>query len=568
MNNIYISDNQQDYFQINNIELAEGLQINSLDKTFDNKMVASIKDNGLFIADDIDLNKFNTQYVWLNNQNYLQHNFTADSYNFIEFSLDGKSLMTVSDKDSKSTFKEFNIKTGSLKNSMDLSFQRNTDGCNNFNFLTSSNDLSLSQRYMANSFFQCESENKDSIIIYDIISHNTSKIINTLKGADTNNTIAKLYPAKLLYIATNQIVTSIPIKWSAGNPVTVPLSQYYDTKINLFNSNNGDTIRRLLTTPFKDGHNGTVTSLALSREKLYLAVAKSALITNTNEHFTDIDIIDPSLNFIRRNIILDSNISISNILFSPDNNSIVVSKSSNYYSTPSNNIDKFGTIAKYDILSKQLIAEIKNIHTVSMVYSPDSLSFMFSCYATENNLTVGKIYIADFNTFKLTDSITVNKDHLGNIAVSDKSDYLAMSGFDGVIRLYKNPASVSILKSVFTADKVNINTNDSIQFYNVSTGNPQTYKWEFGDNEISNEFEPTHKYTKSGTYSVTLTISKNSETDLNTKTNYIKVYDKTVLDFTADKIDGFNPMQVTFTNTSTGNYRQLALGIRRWQYFY
>ncbi len=552
LNNIYISDNQQDYFQINNISEVEGIQINAINKTFDNKMLASINNNGLYIAEDVDLTKFNTEYVWLNNQNYLQHNFNAGKYKFMQFSTDGKSLMTVSEKNDTSTYKEIDIKTGSLLNSMDISYKQNNSDCGNYNFLAENCDLSFSQRFLTASFNKCDNKLSDTVLTYDIISKNLSKRISSLKGVDNLNTIENVFNSKILYTAINQMIIASPIQWAKGNPPTTPVQQYYDTKTTLVNSNTGDTVRSLNLTNFSDGHNGYLTSMVLSRENSYIAMAKSTDIGNST-YFTDIDIVDPSLNFIRNNIPLDNNISVSNILFSPDNNSIVISKSNLIFNTPSNEIDKYGEIAKYDIATKAVTAQINNIHTVSLIYSADSLSFMFSCYATENNQTVGKIYIADFNTFRLTDSITTDKNFIGKIVVSDKSEYIAMTGSDAVIRLFKNPASVTVLKAVFTSEIESINTNDSIQFYNVSTGNPQTYLWEFGDGETSNEFEPLHKYTKSGIYTISLTVSRNGITDKMTKTDYIKVFDKLNIDFSSDKTDGFYPLTVKFSNDSEGD---------------
>lgn len=551
INNIYISNNQKDYFQINNISSVEGIQINSMDKTYDNKMLVSIKNNGLFIADEVDLSKFNTQYVWLNNKDFFQHNFIADKYDYINISTTGKSLFTVCQQNDTSFYKEIDLKTGALVNEMPISYQVSTIDCGDIYKTSKNYDLSFSQRYLASSFNNCENSKTDSVYYYDIISNSVGKKINSIPDIDTNNTIEKIYPSKMLITSANQMLIATPIKWQAGNPPTSPVSNYYNTELNLVNTNNGSLVKHVTSTKFSNNHTGYITALALTRNKLYTVIAKTNKIDNT--YTTNIDIIDPSINFIRNNIPVDNNSSVADMLFSTDNNAIIISKSNLVFNTPADEMAKYGEIAKYDITSKTMTGEIKNVNVVDMIYSADSLSFMFSCYKTEGTQKVGKVYIADFNTFRLTDSITTEKEYIGNMVVSDKSDYIAMTGSDGIIRLFKNPASVTQLKALFTTDKESINTNESIQFYNISTGNPQTYTWNFGDGETSNEFEPLHKYTKSGTYTVSLTISKNSVTDKMTKTSLIKVYDKLSIDFTANKVDGFNPLTVKFTNTSEGN---------------
>ena len=67
----------------------------------------------------------------------------------------------------------------------------------------------------------------------------------------------------------------------------------------------------------------------------------------------------------------------------------------------------------------------------------------------------------------------------------------------------------------------------TVNFMNTTVSEPDTvdsYVWEFGDNEQFNyEKAPTHTYTRSGTYTVTLATQKNGKTSYAIKTNYITV---------------------------------------------
>ena len=54
--------------------------------------------------------------------------------------------------------------------------------------------------------------------------------------------------------------------------------------------------------------------------------------------------------------------------------------------------------------------------------------------------------------------------------------------------------------------------NDQIMFSNCSE-NANTYIWNFGDGNVSVDFEPTHKYSTIGTYTITLISSNEYKTD-------------------------------------------------------
>jgi PKD repeat protein len=52
-----------------------------------------------------------------------------------------------------------------------------------------------------------------------------------------------------------------------------------------------------------------------------------------------------------------------------------------------------------------------------------------------------------------------------------------------------------------------VDSERTARFSNYSTGNPNTYFWTFGDGKTSNEFAPTHQYSKDGKFTVCLTVS-------------------------------------------------------------
>lgn len=102
--------------------------------------------------------------------------------------------------------------------------------------------------------------------------------------------------------------------------------------------------------------------------------------------------------------------------------------------------------------------------------------------------------------------------------------------------------------SYFTWDAVP-GTNTTIQFNNESTGNFNTWTWDFGDGSSSGVFHPVHNFEAFGVYYVCLTISGDGCYDVYCDT--IEV----VIDCQADF--GYNlvpttPILVQFTDLSTG----------------
>ena len=88
------------------------------------------------------------------------------------------------------------------------------------------------------------------------------------------------------------------------------------------------------------------------------------------------------------------------------------------------------------------------------------------------------------------------------------------------------------------------------------------WQWNFGDSyDIFTEHNPTHTYTKAGTYTVTETVTNEAGQDMETKTNYITVTAPAetptvvapVPDFSASVTSGEAPLTVSFTDESSGS---------------
>jgi PKD repeat protein len=93
-----------------------------------------------------------------------------------------------------------------------------------------------------------------------------------------------------------------------------------------------------------------------------------------------------------------------------------------------------------------------------------------------------------------------------------------------------------------------------VYFTNLSYGDYDTCSWVFGDGGTSSECEPpTYTYHTPGVYTVSLTVSGAGGEDTETKTDYITVYESVHADFNATPTSGVAPLDVDYTNQSTGD---------------
>jgi len=68
--------------------------------------------------------------------------------------------------------------------------------------------------------------------------------------------------------------------------------------------------------------------------------------------------------------------------------------------------------------------------------------------------------------------------------------------------------------------------NVIVAFTDLSTNGPTTWSWTFGDGGTSSLQNPSHTYTASGTYDVTLTVSDGTTSNSQTKVGFIVIADK------------------------------------------
>ncbi len=106
-------------------------------------------------------------------------------------------------------------------------------------------------------------------------------------------------------------------------------------------------------------------------------------------------------------------------------------------------------------------------------------------------------------------SVTVN-----NTAGINTATY---TGYINVVNSLEPP--VAAFSALSTYGKLPLN----VSFTDNSKGLPTSWKWYFGDGTNSTEQNPTHIYSKTGQYAVTLSVSNVAGSNSITKLNYISV---------------------------------------------
>jgi len=107
----------------------------------------------------------------------------------------------------------------------------------------------------------------------------------------------------------------------------------------------------------------------------------------------------------------------------------------------------------------------------------------------------------------------------------------------------------------FNASSTEIYTNQYVDFNDLSTGNPTSYLWDFGDGTNSTYPWAWHWYSEPGNYTISLTVSNDFGSDTEVKTDYLSVSPHPPeADFEGWPRDGSFPLTVTFYQWSYGGY--------------
>jgi PKD repeat protein len=130
----------------------------------------------------------------------------------------------------------------------------------------------------------------------------------------------------------------------------------------------------------------------------------------------------------------------------------------------------------------------------------------------------------NWNTFPEQFTQTASDLPAGNYCVTVSNSFSCITvGCDDI-------ASVTPIPTAdFSADITEACGSLTVQFTDLSTENPTSWEWDFGDGNTSNEQSPQHTYINSGTYTVSLTVTNAGGSDIYTVSDYILVHDQLVV---------------------------------------
>ncbi|MBP2146314.1 PGF-pre-PGF domain-containing protein [Methanofollis sp. W23] len=106
-------------------------------------------------------------------------------------------------------------------------------------------------------------------------------------------------------------------------------------------------------------------------------------------------------------------------------------------------------------------------------------------------------------------------------------------------------------KANFTQSAAEGNAPLTVAFTDASTGDVSAWAWDFGDGNVSTEENPSHEYVTPGTYTVELNAS--NAYGFETTTSTVTVLTPPSADFTQSTAEGNAPLNVAFTDASTGD---------------
>ncbi len=109
------------------------------------------------------------------------------------------------------------------------------------------------------------------------------------------------------------------------------------------------------------------------------------------------------------------------------------------------------------------------------------------------------------------------------------------------------------LSADFKAEPRTGNAPMDVRFLDLSAGTITSWQWDFGDGNTSTRRSPLHRYAVPGDFTVRLTITNGSGSDVLERTDYVSLTaPPAVADFVASGTTGARPYTVQFTDTSQG----------------
>ena len=204
--------------------------------------------------------------------------------------------------------------------------------------------------------------------------------------------------------------------------------------------------------------------------------------------------------------------------------------------------------------------------TVSGGTQPQQLVAAFNVSTQSGTANVTNFLFTDQSTGPVTSRSWTFGDGTSSTSTNPAHTYASAGQFTVTLTVTGNGTSsqaskvISVsntLTAAFSWSPANPSVNDVITFNDQSTGGVSSWYWTFGDGSISQQQNPTKQYAASGSYSVTLTLARGTETASVSKTIVVTASSPTVppvvAAFDAGNTSPIVGENVTFTDRSTGS---------------
>jgi PKD repeat protein len=117
---------------------------------------------------------------------------------------------------------------------------------------------------------------------------------------------------------------------------------------------------------------------------------------------------------------------------------------------------------------------------------------------------------------------------------------------------YTGTISVSPLAASFISNQTTGPVPLTVQFTDISTDQPTSWFWNFGDGTSSNLQNPVHTYTNNGTFTANLSAYNGYDGWMSSPGSQITAYTPFSVSFTASPTSGMPGTSVIFNDQSTG----------------
>ncbi len=192
----------------------------------------------------------------------------------------------------------------------------------------------------------------------------------------------------------------------------------------------------------------------------------------------------------------------------------------------------------------------ENNEDYTMTFYPKSENVQLHCVFTDFNLYK---FNASMDYLEVYDGNSVDALMIGRYTMNNKPDHIIATNADGALTfkfhsiqdnvsgtrnttgweaiIYEEPASNFDIRpnSYFDYKETSVSTPLAVQFWDYSQNKPNSWNWDFGDGNSSNERNPVYTFPRTGIYDVKLIATNEIGSDTIVKTVHTSDVDVTLM---------------------------------------